>query len=239
MTADIGSRVYGYSDEPCEAQRGDLVTRDLLGGRTTSTSTTATRFAKELDLDLRVPSGWERRLDLLSGETYLKKCHPDPIHDLNLPPPPPPPAFDLQLLLSSASSAPPPPPFDHQCTLEKVKSALERAGRRGTSRGSWRSTDGSPSSPSSSSSTSSSSKRRTEEAVDGSKDPSGSLTAAGCSKCLMYVLISSRDPRCPRCGSYVGAVPSAAAAATKKKQRREPMNMLDLNLNSAANGANF
>lgn len=180
------------------------------------------------------------RARMQSGEMYLKKSNPDPIHDLNLPPPPPPAAaVDLKLLLSSTLSSPP-PPFDHQCTLEKVKSALERAGRRGTSRGSWRSTDGSPSSPSSSSSTSSSSKRRTEgeaaAAVDGSKDPSESLTAAGCSKCLMYVLISSRDPRCPRCGSYVGAVPSASASAmgTKKKQRREPTNMLDLNLNSTA-----
>ncbi|KAJ6838370.1 uncharacterized protein M6B38_321585 [Iris pallida] len=193
-------------------KRRDLVTRDLLGG---SVTRPAPAPAKELDLDLQIPSGWERRLDLLSGEMYLKKSHPDPIHDLNLPPPPPPPGpVDLKLLLSPA--APAPRPSDHQCTLDKVKSALERAGRWSGSR--IPRSDGSPS-PSS---------PPTAASADGSDSP-GNLTAAGCSKCLMYVLVSEKNPRCQRCDSHVLVRP----AAVKRRKVQPAESMIDLNLNSS------
>ncbi|KAL2523898.1 hypothetical protein Adt_08952 [Abeliophyllum distichum] len=45
-----------------------LITKDLLGGCCTLES-------KELDLDLQVPSGWEKRLDLKSGKVYIQRCN--------------------------------------------------------------------------------------------------------------------------------------------------------------------
>ncbi|KAG0451582.1 hypothetical protein HPP92_026353 [Vanilla planifolia] len=54
-------------------------------------------------------------------------------------------------------------------------------------------------------------KRRAEEDMDwtdvhNSPLPSmatGGMAAAGCPCCLLYVLVSTTDPRCPRCGSQV------------------------------------
>ncbi|KAJ6832889.1 uncharacterized protein M6B38_342140 [Iris pallida] len=204
MTADIASQLC--CDE-AEARRRDLATRDLLGLRAPPRKppTQPTKEDLHLDVLLRVPHGWERRIYVQSGELHLKKSSSDRIvHDLNLPPPPP--VADRNLLL--------PPRSDHQCTLEKVRSALERAGRRETSR-SRRSTpvDGSPSTSSSSSASLSSSKRRAEEEAatrDGPDRSAGSLAAAGCSKCLTYVMVSSSNPRCPRCNSHVPVLPAMA-----------------------------
>ncbi|XP_076903095.1 uncharacterized protein LOC143558058 [Bidens hawaiensis] len=125
-----------------------LITRDLLGGGSDLDS------AKELDLDLHVPSGFEKRLDLKSGKVYLQRCKSpntsssssdhkhgkhdqtvSKLQDLNFPPSSKKPlnlfddaSLDLNLVnLSSASSAS--PPAYSVCTLDKVKSALERAER--------------------------------------------------------------------------------------------------------------
>ncbi|KAJ6793534.1 Uncharacterized protein M6B38_236620 [Iris pallida] len=225
MTADIASQLF--CDE-AEARSRDLATRDLLGLRAPSRQlpTQPTKEDLHLDVLLRVPHGWERRIYVQSGEVYIKKSSPDRIvHDLNLPPPPP--VLDQNLLL-------PPRSDHHQCTLEKVRSALERAGRRKTSR-SRRSTpvDGSPSTSSSTSASSSSSKRRAEEEAatrDGPDPSAGSLAAAGCSKCLTYVMVSSSNPRCPRCDSHVPVPP-----AMVKKPRMEYMNTTDMKLSSPGN----
>lgn len=82
MAADVSSLVRvlsGYKDD----QRGTttmgndstaekstaLITRDLLGGSSSSSSSSSKLVsdAQELDLDLQVPSGWEKRLDLKVG----------------------------------------------------------------------------------------------------------------------------------------------------------------------------
>ncbi|XP_008810674.2 uncharacterized protein LOC103722034 [Phoenix dactylifera] len=225
MAADVSSLARmpsGYNKEEGEGKR-DLVTRDLLGGGAVLGS------AGEVDLERQVPAGWERRLDLLSGKAYLQKRESNPssrqVQDLNLPPPPASAAVGVGLsedftALDLKLAAVPPPPaaaaasssasFDYLsvCTLEKVKSALERAERESRIRLPLRGQfDGSPS-PSSSSTTSSSIKRRAavDQDEDGATDvsnSSGGMIAAGCPGCLLYVLIAKVDPRCPRCDSHV------------------------------------
>jgi len=68
MAAEVSSLVRllsGYTDdrnvvsEPGGAKSTTLITRDLLGGGDSAESE-----SQELDLDLQVPSGWEKRLDL-------------------------------------------------------------------------------------------------------------------------------------------------------------------------------
>lgn len=65
MAADVTSLVRimnGYKDDQNESNGGGKstvpMTRDLLGG------CSSTLDSKELDLDLQVPTGWEKRLDL-------------------------------------------------------------------------------------------------------------------------------------------------------------------------------
>jgi hypothetical protein len=75
MAADVSALVRvlnGYSkedqhravgnDSSCEKSTA-LITRDLLGG-SSSSSTSKLVESQELDLDLQVPNGWEKRLDL-------------------------------------------------------------------------------------------------------------------------------------------------------------------------------
>ncbi|KAK1307679.1 hypothetical protein QJS10_CPA09g00950 [Acorus calamus] len=225
MAADVSALfriLNGYSNrddgggavDADEAPKRFLVTRDLLGE-------CARRPHKELDLDLRVPIGWEKRLDLQSGKVCIQKSSapsmPDmtrpSLHDLNFPPKPTAqilPSTSLDLRLSPSASS------DYQSvhTLEKVKSALERANKK------RQSTATTTSSISSSTTTTTSS----EPLMRGEGDrsgPSDQMFAAGCPGCLMYVLISSRNPKCPWCASVV---PSPATAKAVKKPR------LDLNM---------
>lgn len=68
MAADVSYLIRimnGYKEE--QQQHGNskstaLITRDLLGGGGDSTSSTID--SKELELDLQVPTGFEKRLDL-------------------------------------------------------------------------------------------------------------------------------------------------------------------------------
>lgn len=75
MAADVSSlfRVLsGYSDDQHLSLGSDssgekstaLITRDLLGG---GSSSKLANESQELDLDLQVPNGWEKRLDLKVG----------------------------------------------------------------------------------------------------------------------------------------------------------------------------
>jgi len=66
MAAEVSSLVRvlggrgggGYKEEQHHGEKSTaLITRDLLGGSSSIES-------QELDLDLQVPSGWEKRLDL-------------------------------------------------------------------------------------------------------------------------------------------------------------------------------
>ncbi|KAG9439503.1 hypothetical protein H6P81_019668 [Aristolochia fimbriata] len=207
MAADVSSLVRildGYKEEESGGAGGPgkkgLITRDLLGGCSIVGS-------KELDLDLQVPNGWEKRLDMKSGNIYLRRSdspattderNPQPqMQDLNFPPSSSSSPFlddglDLKLV----------PTMEYQsvCTLEKVKSALERAERVSNS-GKKRSFNGSASSPASSSSEGAKSVNSFDSEVE--LDVAEKMFAAGCPGCLLYVLISEGNPRCPRCDTVV------------------------------------
>ncbi|WOL18834.1 hypothetical protein Cni_G27631 [Canna indica] len=226
MTAEVSTLlervVEGYKDEG-EGKKTELVTRDLLGGCA----------AAEVDLELRVPAAWESRVSPSSEKVQVqhRKLSPAPrhLHDLNLSPP--------SLSATSLGLKPPPPAtsaapvaYHSACTLEKVRSALERESRLVTnSRPALlpRPDVGSPSSspPSSTSSsfavasttvtttTSSSTKRRAADrqeeeeeagATTGSDAAGGrEMAVAACPECLLYVLVCKVDPRCPRCAAHV------------------------------------
>lgn len=78
MAAEVSSlfRVLrGYNDDQQHLSVGSessgekstaLITRDLLGG--SSSSSKLSNESQELDLDLQVPNGWEKRLDLKVGQ---------------------------------------------------------------------------------------------------------------------------------------------------------------------------
>ncbi|KAH8503093.1 hypothetical protein Peur_066890 [Populus x canadensis] len=225
MAAEVSSLVRlssGYKDdrnagsEPGGAKSTALITRDLLGGATLETE------SLELDLDLQVPSGWEKRLDLKSGKVYLQRCNPSnspssssdyrhqtnqtvaKLQDLNFPPSPSKTTLnlfdegnlELKLVASPSSSS-----YRSVCTLDSVKSALERAGRelgRKRSASLWKSSMSPPYSSSSSSCI-----REIQEGGNDEKLGAPSPVAAGCPGCLSYVVIMKNNPKCPRCNSAV------------------------------------
>lgn len=214
-----------------------LITRDLLGGGGGGGGGDLDS-SKELDLDLHVPSGYEKRLDLKSGKVYLQRCKSpntsssssdqkqensdqtvSKLQDLNFPPSSKKPLnlFDdssLDLNLVNLSSSP--PAYRSVCTLDKVKFALERAERETIKK---RSISMSKSSSSPTSNSSSSVKETiVNDDNDDHDDRSSQAYAAGCPSCLLYVLISRSNPRCPRCNM---TVPSPTAM---KKPR------IDLNI---------
>ncbi|EYU27560.1 hypothetical protein ABFS82_13G146500 [Erythranthe guttata] len=196
------------------------MTRDLLAGYCTLDS-------KELDLDLQVPSGWEKRLDLKSGKVYLQRCNSSSnsaeknnnkaataakFQDLNFPPEPKQTlnlfdeasSRDLKLvsLLPTSNS----PSYQSVCTLDKVKSALERAEKETVVRKRSISISSNKSSPLRSNNSTSSSVRDTDfERGSHEEEKSSSVGpfAAGCPSCLLYVLISKSNPKCPRCSCVV------------------------------------
>lgn len=173
----------------------------------------------------------------------------DPRHDAAVPgkpplqkhvSPPPSARGDLNLFPASGAAMAPLPTmapaadcattttYHSVCTIEKVKTALERFERGKQGQGHHHQQhSGAGASPSSSSVTTSSVKRRGDVAVeqgDGCDSPSasaGGMVAAACPRCFLYVLIARSDPRCPRCESHV---PPPPAPAPKKKPR------IDLNV---------
>ncbi|KAG6604706.1 uncharacterized protein LOC111451530 isoform X1 [Cucurbita moschata] len=218
-----------------------LITRDLLTGG-------SSKFTdpQELDLDLQLPSGWEKTLDLKSGKMFIQRSNVQDfnnhqtnqtvakLQDLNFPPSLNYSKFklsnhlvhetslDLKLDSSSSLSSPPSPSprsnYQSVCTLDKVKSALERADKNPIRKRSslWKL------SPSPSYSSSSSSAREFQEEDNFNKSLSSSSSAAaqiavGCPGCLSYVLVMKNNPTCPRCRSVV-------ALPAEKKPR------LDLNI---------
>ncbi|GMH13381.1 hypothetical protein Nepgr_015222 [Nepenthes gracilis] len=190
MAADVSRQITKN-----EAKSNALITRDFLGGCVGIES-------KELDLDLHVPSGWEKRLDLKSGKVYIQKCSPSTsadeknftnqtsssrLQDLNLPPQAKQTlnlfedaSLDLKLASHCSSSN----NYQSVCTLDKVKSALDRADRESSKKRCTPSVlpDGLPSLPC---------------------DQTGLMAAAACPGCLLYVLISKSSPRCPKCSSVI------------------------------------
>ncbi|XP_010476761.1 PREDICTED: uncharacterized protein LOC104755971 [Camelina sativa] len=219
MTADVSSLVRTltrYKDDRTAAKDSTgprstvaLMTRDLLGGSSCGgRGEGGDDKSLELDLDLHVPNGWEKRLDLKSGKIYLQQCNRTSssssthqtvprFQDLNFPPTPgKSPAkpllslFDddasLELkLVPSSLSSPPPPSLSYLssvCTLDKVKSALERVENNNVK------------------------KRQSPEedsVCDQTASDAASQVAAGCPECLSYVLVAKNNPKCPRCHSFV------------------------------------
>ncbi|KAG6589311.1 hypothetical protein SDJN03_17876, partial [Cucurbita argyrosperma subsp. sororia] len=212
MAAQVSSLIRvlaGYKDQDNRAapeESAALTTRDLLGQSSNLAD------SQELDLDLQVPSGWEKRLDLKSGKVYIQRSQtPDsPLNsdskqrqmknqtesksqDLNFPPSPSKRTLNLfnetslDLNLTSSTN------YASVCTLEKVKTALERADKELIKKRSklWKS----PSSPSAAK------EIQEEEAAESRK--SAAPMAVGCPGCLSYVLVTKNNPRCPRCNSVV------------------------------------
>lgn len=275
MAADVGSlirimgnysgddhshrRLHPFLNRTAASDSGDestaLITRDFLGG----SSSTSRVEAQELDLDMEVPSGYEKRLDLKSGRVYLKRCNspnppipssssepPEPtntqqqtapkLQDLNFPPSKPSlnlfedACLDLKLfpaLSSSSSSASQQCNYQSVCTLDKVKSALERAERH-TTKNNKQGSSKSSSPPAPAPAPSSSLIKEMEKPGEEGGLPSVSspaLFAAGCPTCLLYVLISKNNPKCPRCHTVV-PVPTITNPTPAKKPK------LDLNISS-------
>ncbi|QCD96245.1 uncharacterized protein LOC114177874 [Vigna unguiculata] len=232
MAAEVSSLIRvmggGYKEEQHRTVGNEshgekstaLITRDLLGGSSIE--------SQELDLDLQVPSGWEKRLDLQSGKVYLQKCNTTTIgsppvsdhklnakaagpklQDLNFPSSSSSSnvllnlfdesSLDLKLVSSSLPSS----NYQSVCTLDKVKSALERAEKEPIikKRTSFLKPTLSASSPSYSSSSSSIRENTQEE--ESEEKLASSPMAAGCPGCLSYVMIMKNNPKCPRCNSLV------------------------------------
>ncbi|CAH8356167.1 unnamed protein product [Eruca vesicaria subsp. sativa] len=221
MAADVSSiarLLSGHKDDRTVAKESSgtkttaaPMTRDLLGsGRGGGDR------SLELDLDLQVPTGWEKRLDLKSGKVYLQRCSSfltnqtvPTFQDLNIPLSPcnsqtkpllnlfddtTPSLSDHPIYLSPNRS------FQSVCKLDKVKSALERVERDPVMLKKRQSPDDDHNNH----------KVTTEI--------NGSPVAAGCPGCLSYVLVTKNNPRCPRCDTIV-SLPS-----NSKKSR------IDLNI---------
>ncbi|TXG71274.1 hypothetical protein EZV62_006209 [Acer yangbiense] len=243
MAADVSSLVRvlnRYKDDRTAGSDSvggkstSLITQDLLGGRVGGGGFESVKNEyQELDLDLQVPTGWEKRLDLKSGKVYLQRCNSSSsasssdhkqqtnqtvtkLQDLNFPPSPSKPLLNLfeetnlDLKLVSCSSSSPPPPqsstnYQSVCTLDKVKFALERANKEPNYK--KRSTtlwnNNNATSLSPSYSSSSSSIKDMKENEEIEEKVLSSPIAAGCPGCLCYVLIMKNNPKCPRCNSMV------------------------------------
>ncbi|KAG6488425.1 hypothetical protein ZIOFF_049668 [Zingiber officinale] len=151
---------------------------------------------------------WSQSAMLPHQQTKLSPANPH-LHDLSLAPP--------WLFASSPSRKPPPAAtaaaYHSVCTLEKVKSALERESRLAADgrapvplpdsasppSPSWSSSSSAPATTITTSS--SSAKRRPNEPDETDGEPA--MAAAACPECLLYVLIYKVEPRCPRCAAHV------------------------------------
>lgn len=103
-------------------------------------------------------------------------------------------SLDLKLVSSSSSPSSSITNYQSVCTLDKVKSALERAEREKTKKRS----------PDYSNSYSSPSINERKNNCD--EDLSYSSTfATGCPNCLLYVLVSVKNPMCPRCNTIISS----------------------------------
>ncbi|GAB4854736.1 hypothetical protein Ancab_023322 [Ancistrocladus abbreviatus] len=215
MAAEVSRQIRKSEAKPASV----LITRDFLGNCSGIES-------KELDLDLHVPSGWEKRLDLKSGKVYIQRCSPSTssdhknftnhstfprLQDLNFPPQSqskPTLSFfeDTSLDLKLVSNLSP-SNYQSVCTLDKVKSALDRAERESSKKRSTPSMLSCSSSPSNSSSMSI--KDLDEDDVKlpcktlPDPEQNGLMVAAACPVCLLYVLISKNNPTCPKCNSLI------------------------------------
>lgn len=119
----------------------------------------------------------------------------------------------LELKLVSSSSQSSGSNYQSVCSLDKVKSALERAKKEPNKKrlsSTWNSNNNNNnnsslaiSSPSYSSSSSSIKDTKDDQELIQENLLVASPIAAGCPGCLCYVLIMKNNPTCPRCNSVV------------------------------------
>lgn len=163
----------------------ELVTRDFLGGCAAADDARDATAARH---------------DAVPGKLSLPKhACPSTPRDLNLFPVA---AAATKPCAVTTAPAPAPAPssaacggatttYHSVCTIEKVKTALERF-ERGRHQ------------------------HQHPQQQQHSGAGGGGMVAAACPRCFLYVLISRSDPRCPRCESHV---PAPAAPAASKKPR--------------------
>ncbi|GJN23830.1 hypothetical protein PR202_gb11516 [Eleusine coracana subsp. coracana] len=224
----MAAEAVGFMSRGANGGRpAELVTRDFLGGCAAAD-------------DARDAAA--RQHDAVPGKLSLPKhTFPPTPRDLNL--------FPVATPCPASSPAPAPTgtaaassagatattTYHSVCTIEKVKTALERFERgkhhhhhhQNSGNHHQQQHSGAGASPSSSSVTTSSVKRRggvdggSVEQGDGCDSPSagggGGMVAAACPRCFLYVLISRSDPRCPRCEAHVPAPPPPAAVSKKPR----------------------
>ncbi|KAL5202819.1 hypothetical protein ABZP36_013771 [Zizania latifolia] len=137
--------------------------------------------------------------------------------DLNLPP-----------LAAAAAIATATSTLTAVCTLDMVRSALERATTRRAAVAASLAASSSSSASTSSSSSSSVGKRHRSPPASTATPASPSMRAATCPSCLTYVLIVEANPWCPRCSGNVPPLagkPRDAAASgdgSGKKPKIDP-----------------
>ncbi|KAE8654142.1 myb-related protein Zm1-like [Hibiscus syriacus] len=234
MAAEVSSLhrlLSGYKDDRMVANESGgakstaLITRDLLGGGDSAVIDMKNDQSEEPELDLQVPNGWEKRLDLKSGKAYLQRCNSSnssqssdgtkhqnnqtvsKLQDLNFPLSPSKPLLNLldetnlELKLLSSSS----PGYQSVCTLDKIKFALERVEKNPIKNRSSSSSSSSlwKSSLSPSYASSSSLIKDSLYGVGDQERLFASPVAAGCPGCLSYVMVMRHYPRCPRCNTVV------------------------------------
>ncbi|KAF9591437.1 hypothetical protein IFM89_004135 [Coptis chinensis] len=130
----------------------------------------------ELDEPSPLPFGWQKCLNLKTGEIYYTKEKRLRINDATMSRNGKNPRLDLKLNLS--------PP--------RTNPQIESPNRSATS---------SPTSPPSSCV---STELNNDETLGYSNSPEAtSMVLVGCPRCLMYVMLSEEDPKCPKCKSTV------------------------------------
>ncbi|CAM0902836.1 unnamed protein product [Alopecurus aequalis] len=197
--------------------KSEMVTMDLLGRCGGDSAGGSCGDDEVVDLEVKVPVGWERRLDLLSGKTFLTPHRHQAVQgnhqDLNMPPP----AADADAAATNTTSS------AAVCTLDMVRSALERAAAM---RSAASPATSSSSSASTSSSSSSLGKRdRSPSAAATTVSPANpAMRAAACPSCLTYVLVVEADPLCPRCEARVPPFAKKTGADGSGKKPRIDLN---------------
>ncbi|VAH36587.1 unnamed protein product [Triticum turgidum subsp. durum] len=204
MTAEKGTRKMTAGKGRAGAGKApEMVTMDLLGG----CGGDAGGEDEVVELEVKVPAGREKRLDLLSGKTFLTphrhQAAQDGHQDLNLPP-----TASTTAAVTTTSAA--------FCTLDMVRCALERAAaaRAATSPATSSSSLGSTSS----SSSSLGKRSRSPPSSTASPAANPAMRACACPSCFTYVLITEAAPWCPRCASKVLPLPSKPVARSSGKK---------------------
>ncbi|XVF27183.1 hypothetical protein REPUB_Repub14bG0084800 [Reevesia pubescens] len=209
MAAEVSSSLVrvlsGHMEEQPQIHAGNsdiLITKDLLGSLSKAATST-----KEIDLEFKPGKVQTQRCSSSPKSPLSASASSSPdgkkkkqlpysfqdskFQDLNFPPInffEDMTSLDLQLQSSTPST------YQSVCTLDKVKYALERAEKE-----TMKKRSSSPPAPTPANSL---------PATSSSSSTTPGMFAAACPFCLLYVIASKTNPRCPRCNSFV---PSALA----------------------------